>query len=71
MQFREQFSADPQPVPEGTDAQPLRQCSPGNPEGCSPGVSPWAVFSSIDDTEKAQYGGQGVVRSTPAVEEDL
>jgi len=42
LQYREQFASDPAPAPVP-------------PPG--PSLSPWAVFSSIDDSAKARLGG--------------
>jgi len=44
LQYREQFASDPPPVVPAT----------------YPSLSPWAVFSSIDDSAKARLGGRDV-----------
>ena len=41
LQYREQFASDPAPVSETVPA-------------AGPALSPWAVFSSIDDSAKAR-----------------
>ena len=47
LQYREQFASDPAPVSETVPA-------------AGPALSPWAVFSSIDDSAKARFGGRDV-----------
>ena len=47
LQYREQFASDPAPLSETVPA-------------AGPALSPWAVFSSIDDSAKAGFGGRDV-----------